>query len=107
VFFLSINLAFTQNNDGELERAPGAHCSPREHQPPTDDVVLFFPRKGYRTAVRRERTPTLALRREARVMKITMLGRDKYVLLLIHKNDNFFGSDFEFCTISLLVMLKY
>ncbi len=27
--------------------------------------------------------------------------------LKVHKNDNFFGSDFEFCTISLLVMLKY
>jgi hypothetical protein len=27
-------------------------------------------------------------------------------LLKVHKNENFFGSDFEFCTISLLVMLK-
>ncbi len=27
--------------------------------------------------------------------------------LKVNKNDNFFGSDFEFCTISLLVMLKY
>ncbi len=27
--------------------------------------------------------------------------------LKVYKNDNFFGSDFEFCTISLLVMLKY
>ncbi len=27
--------------------------------------------------------------------------------LKVHKNENFFGSDFEFCTISLLVMLKY
>jgi hypothetical protein len=27
--------------------------------------------------------------------------------LKVHKKDNFFGSDFEFCTISLLVMLKY
>ncbi len=26
--------------------------------------------------------------------------------LKVHKNENFFGSDFEFCTISLLVMLK-
>jgi hypothetical protein len=25
----------------------------------------------------------------------------------VHKNENFFGSDFECCTISLLVMLKY
>ncbi len=28
-------------------------------------------------------------------------------LLKVHKNENFFGSDSEFCTISLLVMLKY
>jgi hypothetical protein len=27
--------------------------------------------------------------------------------LRVHKNENFFGFDFEFCTISLLVMLKY
>ncbi len=27
--------------------------------------------------------------------------------LKVHKNENIFGSDFEFCTISLLVMLKY
>jgi hypothetical protein len=27
--------------------------------------------------------------------------------LKVHKNDNFFGFDFEFCTISLLVMSKY
>ncbi len=27
--------------------------------------------------------------------------------LKVHKNENFFGSDFEFCVISLLVMLKY
>jgi hypothetical protein len=27
--------------------------------------------------------------------------------LKVHKNDNFFGFDFEFCTVSLLVMLKY
>ncbi len=25
----------------------------------------------------------------------------------VHKIENFFGSDFEFCVISLLVMLKY
>ncbi len=30
-----------------------------------------------------------------------------YVGLKVHKNENFFGFDFEFCTISLLVMLKY
>jgi hypothetical protein len=27
--------------------------------------------------------------------------------LKVHKNENFFGFDFEFCTVSLLVMLKY
>jgi hypothetical protein len=27
--------------------------------------------------------------------------------LKVHKNENFFGSDIEFCTISSLVMLKY
>jgi hypothetical protein len=27
--------------------------------------------------------------------------------LKVHKNENFFGFDFEFCTISLLVMSKY
>ncbi len=27
--------------------------------------------------------------------------------LKVHKIENFFGSDFEFCVISLLVMLKY
>ncbi len=25
----------------------------------------------------------------------------------VHKNENFFGSDFEFCTISWLIMQKY
>jgi hypothetical protein len=28
------------------------------------------------------------------------------VELTVHKNENFFGSDFEFCTASLLVMLN-
>jgi hypothetical protein len=28
-------------------------------------------------------------------------------LLKVHKNENFFGSDFELCILSLLVMLKY
>ncbi len=28
-------------------------------------------------------------------------------LLKVHKIENFLGSDFEFCVISLLVMLKY
>ncbi len=27
--------------------------------------------------------------------------------LKVHKSENFFGFDFEFCTISLLVMSKY
>ncbi len=27
--------------------------------------------------------------------------------LLTHKNDNLFGFNFEFCPVSLLVMLKY
>ncbi len=27
--------------------------------------------------------------------------------LKVHKIENFFGPDFEFCVISLLVMLKY
>ncbi len=27
--------------------------------------------------------------------------------LKVHKNENFFGFDFEFCTISLFVMSKY
>jgi hypothetical protein len=30
-----------------------------------------------------------------------------YLPLKVHKNENFFGFDFEFCTISLLFMLKY
>ncbi len=29
------------------------------------------------------------------------------VVLKVHKNESFFGSDFEFCSISLLVMLKF
>ena len=27
-------------------------------------------------------------------------------ILKVHKNENFFGSEFEFCTISLLVLLN-
>jgi hypothetical protein len=27
--------------------------------------------------------------------------------LKVHKNENFFGFDFEFCNVSFLVMLKY
>jgi hypothetical protein len=33
--------------------------------------------------------------------------RDGYTSLKVHKNENLFDYDFEFCTISLLVMLKY
>ncbi len=33
--------------------------------------------------------------------------RTMIVALKVHKIENFFGSDFEFCTISLLVMFKY
>jgi hypothetical protein len=29
------------------------------------------------------------------------------VVFKVHKNENFFGSEIEFCTISLLVILKY
>ncbi len=34
-------------------------------------------------------------------------GRQKGWYLKVLKNENYFGSDFEFCTISLLVMFKY
>ncbi len=36
-------------------------------------------------------------------------GKHRYlvVMLKVHKNEIFFGSDFEFCTIPLLVVLKY
>ncbi len=30
-----------------------------------------------------------------------------FALLKVHKNENFFGFDFEFCDVPLLVMLKY
>ncbi len=33
--------------------------------------------------------------------------QNRKVGLKVHKIKNFFGSDFEFCTISLLVLLKY
>ncbi len=39
------------------------------------------------------------------LLRLEMLA--SHLILKVHKNDNFFGSDFEFCTISLLVMLKY
>jgi hypothetical protein len=29
------------------------------------------------------------------------------ITLKVHKNENFFGFDFEFYTVSLLIMLKY
>jgi hypothetical protein len=32
---------------------------------------------------------------------------DSGLYLKVHKIENFFGFDFEFCVISLLVMLKY
>jgi hypothetical protein len=32
---------------------------------------------------------------------------DSHFYLKVYKIENFFGSDFEFCVISLLVMLKY
>jgi hypothetical protein len=31
----------------------------------------------------------------------------KILNLKVHKIENFFGSEFEFCTISLLLLLKY
>jgi hypothetical protein len=36
-----------------------------------------------------------------------MVAFDRLKGLKVHKNENFFGFDFEFCTISLLVMSKY
>ncbi len=36
-----------------------------------------------------------------------VLGFIPSVLLKVHKIENFFGSEFEFYAISLLVMLKY
>ncbi len=35
------------------------------------------------------------------------IGEQHEPQLKVHKNENFFGFDFEFCTISLLVMSKY
>ncbi len=34
------------------------------------------------------------------------IRREFFQPLKVHKNENFFGSDFEFSVISLLVMLK-
>jgi hypothetical protein len=36
-----------------------------------------------------------------------MLNTPGSSCLKVHKNENSFGFDFEFCTISLLVMSKY
>jgi hypothetical protein len=40
-------------------------------------------------------------------LKECMEGKRSGENLKVHKIENFFGSDFEFCVISLLVMLKY
>ncbi len=44
----------------------------------------------------------LLLNVAAHIVNVT--GRVCY--LKVHKNENFFGFDFEFCTISMLVMHK-
>jgi hypothetical protein len=41
------------------------------------------------------------------IYTIGMLGFLYSNSLKVHMKENFFGFDFEFCTISLLVMLKY
>ncbi len=33
--------------------------------------------------------------------------KKKFCILKVHKNENFFDSDFDFCTFLLLVMFKY
>ncbi len=38
---------------------------------------------------------------------LNISAANRGIHLKVHKNENFFGSDFEFCTISLLVMLKF
>jgi hypothetical protein len=40
-------------------------------------------------------------------MYLVVLSGQLTFLLKVHKIENFFGSEFEFCTISLLVLLKY
>jgi hypothetical protein len=45
-----------------------------------------------------------ALERHFNLFVYTLCKTD---MLKVHKTENFFGSDFEFCVISLLVMLKY
>jgi hypothetical protein len=39
--------------------------------------------------------------------RIWKIGEFTEVGLKVHKIENFLGSEFEFCTISLLVLLKY
>ncbi len=42
--------------------------------------------------------------------KIEVASRERKIergILKVHKIENFFGSEFEFYTISLLVMIKY
>ncbi len=41
------------------------------------------------------------------VLALKVPSHQIMMALKVHKNENFFGSDFEFCTISLLVMFKY
>ncbi len=42
------------------------------------------------------------------VFYLNKLSMDKfYSHFKVHKNENFLGFDFEFCTVSLLVLLKY
>jgi hypothetical protein len=40
-------------------------------------------------------------------MKFSMARKFLLRPLKVHKNENFVGFDFEFCTVSLLVMSKY
>ncbi len=42
-----------------------------------------------------------------RAKKPLFQGWLNFLTLKVHKIENFFGSDFEICTISLLVLLKY
>ncbi len=41
------------------------------------------------------------------LMTTVFKSGDTALSLKVHKNENFYGFDFEFCTISLLVLLKY
>jgi hypothetical protein len=40
------------------------------------------------------------------LLRIPLTESRVHALLKVHKNENFFGFDFEFCTISVLVMHK-